>query len=143
MARLVYWYPNVHAKNAKLIVKQGGISDAVWNSKHLKQYRKGMAFGYVGSFGRTIKLDKYVEKKLRSLGMGPNAIGIWMTSSNGRHMMDNPHSKSWIDSYLKDAHIHVCVWQDKLHDGTLAATERLYPYYKIPQNYKAKLKKIG
>ena len=137
-------------RGQKKFIRQGGISKQVWNQKDLKEYRESpIVAGYVGAPERTVALDKFTEKQLRKQGLGPKAIGIWMTSTDGRHYADDAlsfktgklHIKRNKD-YLKDAGKKVCLWEDPRHTGFAASTEKLQEEY-TPEKVKKRLKEIG
>jgi hypothetical protein len=131
--------------------KKGGFSDAVYNSRAFQDYIKNPTVaGYIGSSSRTPYIDKYVERKLRSLGMGPNAIAIWLTSTSGRHMMDDVSPKDKVgklglkmNESLKSAPLEVVVWTDPEHDGTLGSSHKLREKYKNKDILEICLKRLG
>lgn len=137
MSRIVYW------KGRQQITKQGGISSEVWNTKFLQDYLKsGIVAGYVGASSRTLASDRVLEKRLRKLGMGPNAIGIWMTSGTGRHLMDDKPTAKRIFDYTKTAPRDVAIWDDPRHEGTLGSSMRLSNEYS-EEAVKLILRRIG
>ncbi len=80
---------------------QGGFSDEVYCHPHFQAYiasadsnraKYGVAlvFGYIGSRDRTSARDRIVEARLRLKYRRLANVVAWLTSSDGRHMMDTP-----------------------------------------------------
>lgn len=68
-------------------VRQGGLSDAVFNTHSVQNY--GSGFGWVGHELRTDALDKFTEKTFKKLGMSDREIGAFVTSRIGRKWGDS------------------------------------------------------
>ena len=119
-------------KGRKKYVRQGTISDDVWNE--MKPYRKypDYTFGYVGSFDRTKKTDKILEKRLKDLGLSTHQVAMYMTSTTGRHLLDSGTSKKDIYKGTKDARETVARYEKEESKPQLA---------KYPKPAKAKVKK--
>lgn len=88
---------------------QGNIPDELWDHENLKSYRQSsICFGYVGSLDRTLDSDIGVVKHLRELEWTDAEIATWMTSTDGRHFLDNDYEgetslNSWtFQNYERD-----------------------------------------
>jgi len=113
----------------------GGFSKGVVESYPFKRYTAadvGVG-GYIGSSSRTKRRDKIVEEMLRETGLKDWGIAEWLTSGDGRHMMDNVDRKTSeqafrkkAKAYTKNAFIKVAIWSHPDHGGTLASTIALY-----------------
>lgn len=105
---------------------KGGFSDAVWGSHGFQQYATGPGVsGYIGSASRTPQFDQILEKLLTAQGLGPNGIASWLTSTDGRHLMDDVDRntppakfKKRAQEYTKDAARKVAVWNHPDHLGS-------------------------
>ncbi len=140
-------YPELNNVDKLLILKyKGGLSDAVVYTKEFIEYVKdGHPCGYIGEWARTKKKDKIVEESLKTEGLGPSGIADWLSSGNGRHMMDsverNTKEKDFI-KHVKDnitgAFIDVTLWNHPDHRGSLASTielrEKLYKALREERN---------
>ena len=116
---------------------KGGFSDEVFESYEFQNYvtnsdgeTKEYTCGYIGAFNRTVSRDKIVEQALRDTGLGDNGIACWLTSTDGRHLMDDPAKnlkefKKRVTDYVKGAFENVTVWGHPDHEGTLASTIEL------------------
>ena len=102
-------------------VTQGGLSHEVWNDQYLKEYvESGIVAGYIGASTRTKRSDVVLERLLRKTGMRVHHIAEWMTSTSGRHMMDDV-SKSMDEAelvkemapYAKEAPHEMLSWRDR------------------------------
>jgi len=128
VGRLVYF----DKKTNKQIVKQGGLSKEVWMNRDLQEYIKNHSncvCGYIGSFERTIIRDKILEKILRSVGLKFSSVVCWITSTDGRHLMDGVGKRTTSSSFEKlckdwsaNAFLKVTVWSHPDHDGSLRST---------------------
>ena len=113
------------------IVRQGGLSDAVWKAENLQGYLKnGGVFGYVGNSCRKMWKDRIVEDELRKQGLGARGIAEWITSGDGRHMMDDDYSnpaefRKRVQDYTSDAFEKVTVWSHPDHTGMYDSTQRI------------------
>lgn len=105
---------------------QGGLSDNLVKSEAYKQYiDAGVPGGYYGSRQRTKKMDKYVEERLRSYGLGSESIATWLSSTAARHMADDKLTSERVDDYTKDAFVDILTWSHPDHKGNYASTEAL------------------
>ncbi len=110
---------------------QGGFSDGVFKSRSFQQYIKlGIVFGYIGASGRTIRKDQFLEKTLGSRGLGNEGIATWLTSKDGRHLMDwKPQTlkafKKEARDFTKNAFVNVTVWSHPDHSGMYRSTRDL------------------
>ena len=107
-------------------VKQGGFSDGVWNSIHLRKYLKfAGVFGWIGNSARTNERDKILENELRKTGLENEGIANWSTSIISRHFADSVENctdsefekQVLIDA--KYAFLHVTIWNHPDFEGTL------------------------
>ena len=119
---------------SKQIIKRGGFSDEVWNSYELQNYlKRGLyVFGYIGSCSRTNKRDKILEEALKNEGLGHSGIAVWLTSTDGRHLMDDTYKetsnkdfKKRVSEYVKDAFIRVTIWSHPDHRQTLGSAQEI------------------
>lgn len=118
----------------------GGFSDFVYNHPLFISYcgNKFGPCGYFGTSGRNIGKDKIIEGILIWRGLSVNQIVSWLTSTDGRHLMDGdtPVSQGifyrYATEYTKDALEKVTVWDHPEHNGTFESTlkllKRLYPW---------------
>lgn len=112
---------------------QGGLSDAVVRTRMYQEYvRSSFVAGYVGSSARTIARDKALEKALAGQGLGPAGIATWLTSGDGRHLMDGVDRKTMpeqfeerVGEYVYDAFQKVTIWSHPDHAGSVASTNVL------------------
>lgn len=99
----------VRYKSGNAIISQGGLPDEIWQHPIARNYTgnkegkrisvtKNIVAGYFGSDNRTKKIDKLVVNQLRKEGLSNTEIAEWLTSTSGRHMMDNPDRVSILDS---------------------------------------------
>jgi hypothetical protein len=110
---------------------RGGFTKGVVKSNAWARYvGKGEnVWGYIGASNRTILLDKIVEKILREQGLKDEGIATWLTSGEGRHLMDDMPSMKNIKKvmervadYTDDAFKKVTVWSHPDHDGMRSST---------------------
>ena len=98
------WKNLTSAESAAVLAAAGGLPDNIVNTAEFIDYAKsGGACGYIGSSGRTSKRDIIVAKVLAGTGMGSNGIACWLSSGDGRYMMDDPpkgHGEAFI-KYVK------------------------------------------
>lgn len=113
---------------------QGGFSKAVNDSYPFQEYVKhgNCCFGYIGSYNRTPGRDKALETILRNTGLGDAGIATWLTSTSGRHLMDDVVKTTTLAKFkkrAKDSCLHafqqVTVWSHPDHEGSFASTEKL------------------
>jgi len=115
----------------KQIIKKykGGLSLEVIKSRVVQRYcMSDNPCGYIGSSSRTKWHDKVIEVKLREEGLGSEGIGVWLTSTSGRHLMDNPEKRKFEDrvgDYCKNAFVEVTIWSHPDHTGMLSSSEIL------------------
>ncbi len=100
---------------------KGGFSNDIMNSKELQFYiNQGNPGGYIGSSNRpSPKIDRYLEQQMRRVGMGARAIGIWLTSTSGRHLCDDVVTEARINKWIREFSParEVAIWQDPGHGG--------------------------
>jgi hypothetical protein len=115
----------------KKLVFKGGLSDAIVNTPEFEKYISGgHPSGFIGAYERNNTRDKIAEQVLREYGLNNNQIADWMTSTLGRHMMDDP-GKTPVDfvrrveSYANTALEDVTIWNDPRHDGSLGGKKRV------------------
>ena len=83
--------------------------------------------GYVGSSNRTPEIDKALEKALRGTGLKDGGIALWLTSTSGRHMMDDTKNiGAKIKEAAKSAFKDVAVWAHPDHEGSMASSKELH-----------------
>lgn len=83
-------------------VKRGGISKNVWNTQYMQDYiSTGYACGYIGSYARNNARDIIIEEVLREHKIDNEGIAMWLSSSCGRHFMDNVDENTSILKFLK------------------------------------------
>lgn len=111
---------------------QGGLSDDVIYSYRAIEYLSNnkYAAGYFGATNRSPRRDKIVEKCLREVGLDNNGIAYWLTSTSGRHLMDDPGKnlnefKQRVKKYTERAFIEVLIWSHPDHRGTIKSTNDL------------------
>ncbi len=118
---------------------KGGFSKEVTESFNFKEYTlekdghpKKAICGYIGCLERTKKRDKIVEEHLRKQGLGDEGIACWLTSTAGRHLMDNVYRKTSLEMFAKivfestkDAFINITVWNHPDHEGSWDSTQKL------------------
>jgi hypothetical protein len=111
---------------------KGGFSNGVVESNAWRRYVGDgtSVFGYIGASGRTSLLDEMLEHELRNQGLGDEGIATWLTSGDGRHLMDDmpdtiTKQKNRIKEYTKNAFKDVTVWSHPDHEGTLSSTIKL------------------
>jgi len=110
---------------------KGGLSEGVTSSYHFKDYvESGHPSGYIGAYNRSANKDKIVEKALRDTGLGDGGVACWLTSGNGRHLMDDvgktiKEFKKRVNEYTKGAFEDVTVWNHPDHTGFYSATIKL------------------
>lgn len=97
MGKLAMWNGN------KAVVKQGGLSNSLWNNSELKGYiKEGAVAGYIGHEDRTIRTDKILMRVQKRFYISDaDLIYYFVTNSTGRHTADNFRGKS--DSEIFDA----------------------------------------
>lgn len=99
-------------------IKQGGFSDALWQSRECQQYVTSMGvFGYFGSSYRTIARDQVIEAALKATGLENEGAANWLTSTSARHMMDNVDRHTKLNEFANivgegtsDAYVEVTIW---------------------------------
>ena len=93
-------------------IVQKGLSNEVWNQPRLQNYIKsGGAFGYIGAVNRTLLSDKKIENALRQKGLNDKEIAIWLTSTSGRHLMDEKLlTEKRAKEYAKHARQELIKW---------------------------------
>jgi hypothetical protein len=120
----------------------GGFSEFMLTSEYFVQYCGGSMFrpfGYYGSSGRTKWKDAMLERRLISLGLDLQKIVEWLTSGDGRHMMDDGGSirsavkfERHMKNYTANALENTTIWQNKAHEGSMRSTfslrAKLYPW---------------
>jgi hypothetical protein len=125
---------------------KGGFSRDVIQSKELREYiLGGHPGGYIGSSNRpSPKTDRYLEQQLRKIGMGSRAIGIWLTSTSGRHLCDDYVTEASINKWIREYSPakEVVAWQDPQHQGTLGSSMRLRKKYNTPEKIRRALHNI-
>lgn len=117
---------------------KGGLSEEVYRDEKFQAYinfgAPGSTYvgGYVGSMYRTRERDAYLEGFLRTQGLGPTGIAIWLSSVQGRHLMDSVDRKTtlkdfegYVASAAGEAFEDVTVWSHPDHTGSLASSQRL------------------
>jgi hypothetical protein len=116
-------------QKAAVLDYQGGFSDNVaWCDEFHEYVNSHCIAGYIGSDGRSKARDRVVETVLREVGLGDRGIALWLTSTSGRHLMDDPPRGSkeafvkYVIEYTKNAFKDVVVWSHPDHKGTLAST---------------------
>lgn len=72
------------------IVRQGGLSDRLWNNPELRSYiNSGFVYGYIGAFERTIRSDKVLMRIQKRYNIPDKAlVERFLTNTNGRHCAD-------------------------------------------------------
>ena len=127
---------NIYIGNRQ-VVKQGGISNKVWEEPLLQKYVRGInVFGYVGAHNRTIKSDKILMRELKNINS--DIIADWMTSGTGRHFADGLYLgiseneiRIRVREYTKGIVQDVAIWRHPEFKGTLASkTEIKQKYFK-------------
>ena len=127
------YYESSLAQDVKdAIVKfQGGFSDNVaWSEQFWSYVKSGHPCGYIGSEGRSKRRDQIVETLLRSQGLKDEGIAFWLTSTSGRHSMDDPPKKvaefeAYFLPWAIEAFREVVVWSHPDHRGNLTSTMEL------------------
>lgn len=114
---------------------QGGLSEGVFLSHEFQRYvsQAGGKFvaGYLGDSTRSAARDRFVELALRRTGLGDNGVACWLTSTAGRHMMDDvPRGagslfKAHVLKWTKNAFREVTIWSHPDHRGSAADSARL------------------
>jgi hypothetical protein len=113
-------------------VYKGGLSKDVYESFEFQGYiKRGMVFGYIGSSNRSESRDRIVEEELRATGLKGEGIASWMTSTDGRHLMDDPPHKleafrEYVRKYVGNAFKKVVVWSHPDHTGKYSDTLELH-----------------
>jgi hypothetical protein len=111
---------------------KGGLSEGIINSNVFRGYAvpgTGV-FGYIGSWKRNASRDRVVEQVLRDQGLSDEGIATWLTSGDGRRMMDDPprgsgaEFKAHVESYTKNAKANALKWtvEDLLNPSQLVET---------------------
>ena len=85
-------------------IGRGGFSYWLWSTPEVQQYIAGPVFGYVGSSGRTRERDEIVEHALWRRGLSLNEAGTWLTSKDGRWLMDQVGRKDDPDKFSYRVH---------------------------------------
>lgn len=111
---------------------QGGLSEDIVRSEQFQRYVGNGKYvcGYLGTSERTTDRDRVVEEELKRQGLEAEGVALWMTSTDGRHLMDDvPKSlKSFrkrVQAYVDDAFVKVTIWAHPDHCGTMASTIKL------------------
>lgn len=120
-----------------------GLSDDVVFTEEFIDYTENREhpFGYIGSSNRTPERDKILEDLLRDQGLDGGGIAIWMTSGDGRHLMDDVDKnttsaqfKKRAKEYTHGAFEDVLLWShpdaDGGHDTKVKIGQKVYDYYK-------------
>src|SRR5579872_1292546 len=117
---------------AEIFKFQGGFSDNVaWNEDFHRYVSSGHPCGYIGSEGRSKARDRVVEIALKATGLGDRGTAVWLTSTSGRHLMDDPPRGSgdafqaYVVDYVSDAFRQVTIWSHPDHGGSAKSTEEL------------------
>ena len=109
----------------------GGFSKEVTETHEFKDYANSKyPSGYIGAHNRSTNKDKIVENALRATGLGDHGVAVWLTSGDGRHMMDDigrtiAEFKERVNEYTKNAFINVTVWSHPDHRGSLLSSDEL------------------
>ncbi len=123
---------------------KGGFSDRVFHSHAVQQAilanaddKPFIGGGYLASTQRTPERDQYLEYALAKTGLGPNGIGMWLTSGDARHLMDNVTEQTSLRRFkvivnreVKTAFLKVTLWSHPDHHGRVGDTERLLAHLK-------------
>lgn len=128
--------PKVKQALKNRIKYQGGLSDLIAKTETYKKYvSQDHPGGYFSGAGRRPALDKYVEERLRSLGLESESAADWLTSTSARHMMndmpilrtptDLGKQQKRVDEYTKDAFIDSLIWNHPDHDGSMGSVIKL------------------
>ncbi len=144
--RLGYVLWQADFKTIKPHEYQGGFSEEVFNSPHLKRYVEGGGlFGYIGHSCRKPCLDAYIEKQFLALKLKieltraerVDLLGVWLTSTDGRHFgdsLDNAGNfvkqKQFIRERVQDMFNTAYIYSRPEHKGTLKSTNELSEKYK-------------
>ena len=73
-----------------------------------------------------------VELALRLTGLGDRGLACWLTSGDGRHLMDDPPRGSkqefqkHVTDYVSDAFRKVTIWSHPDHKGNMSSTQELH-----------------
>lgn len=123
---------------------QGGLSDAVFNHKQIKEYIKRNPCGFIGHSVRKAQLDAYIEKMFMKLNP-PKYVGcpklvdvfaVWLTSNDGRHFGDSfegfsfTEQKKIVKKTLHDIYNYGYIYSLKEHKGSYNSTCELMEKYK-------------
>ena len=120
--------------------RKGGFSSFITEHPTFISYCSSeFCCGYFGSRGRRKWKDQMLEERLIQLGLTVDQVVAWMTSTHGRHMMDDGDDlnnrllfKNHMIEYTKDALEDTTVWAHPEHTGFYSATkmlkQRLYPW---------------
>lgn len=112
---------------------QGGLSRDVAKHWRFRQYvSSGRPAGYIGNGNRTRGRDIVLENMLRKRGLGDGAIADWLTSNDGRHLMDDVDQKMTNKAFMHHARPYVerafimeFVWNHPDQGGNLLGTRRV------------------
>lgn len=113
---------------------QGGFSNDVFKSSAFQGYISSMygVFGYIGNGDRNLSRDIVLERVLRDTGLEANGIATWLTSGDGRHLMDSVDEDTSLleftahaEEYCKDAYARVTVWSHPDHKGNLKSSREI------------------
>lgn len=97
----------------KVKIRQKNIPNGVWYNSELQSYLKNQGTaGYIGADERTYETDKLVVSELKKKGLTDEEIAVWLTSGDGRHLMDN-FSKKNLREYSKFAKAQVTKWHSE------------------------------
>jgi hypothetical protein len=111
-------------------VSRGGLSKGVWESEAVQGYLNqghGIIGGWFGEQRNRWK-DKILEDALRKQGLTDEGIGMWLTSTTGRHIGDSSikTKEEWIkqvNSYTKTAKKDVDRWVKETYFDTKGDTQ--------------------
>ena len=125
----------------KKLSYQGGLSAPVAAHRRFRKYVRAATYapplrvmpgGYVGSGSRTAARDRVVERALRAEGLGDGGVACWLTSTSGRHLMDDVSRRTTaaefekrVADYTAGAFLKIAAWEHPDHDGSAASTRRI------------------
>ncbi len=84
-------------------VRQGGIPQGIWEVESLQKYLEDIPFGYVGNFQRTDERDRILVHALLNNGLSEKEVAAWLTSTSGRHLMDDVDEETSQEQFTKQA----------------------------------------
>lgn len=107
---------------------KGSFSREVTESYRWKEYVGDGRYvgGYIGNSSRSPRRDKILEKILREQGLGAEGIACWLSSTQGRHMMNDDVDtikafEKRARKYTKGAFWSVTIWSHPDNIGSLAS----------------------